>query len=117
MSTWTTRLFMGARSEVELVDLRDHLGDAAADELALLAQRRDFRRGAGRLAEPRARRVDFALEPRDFVEGPRAIGPEAVNHSHELSDFFFEAINRLQIHGGGGTGHRLLRSLTVRSPA
>jgi hypothetical protein len=85
--------------------VRDHLADARAHELALVAERGQFRGGAFRFAQPRPRRAQLAFEPRDIVLPLRADGAQRVDHADQQADFFFEAINRLQVNGSTSAGH------------
>ena len=106
----TTRLFMAGASEVEFVDVRDHLDHAVPDELALFAQAGELGRRRRRLGHLGSRRVELALETRHFVGRARALGPERVDHFHELTDLLFEAIDGLKVCRCACACHPLLRS-------
>src|SRR5437763_3529714 len=94
----------GRSSEVQLVDLGDHLDDARADELALLAEGGHFSRRAHRLAQTGLRRIELALEPADLVERLRPIQAERVDHRDERLDLLFEPIDGLKVDSGSGSG-------------
>src|SRR5215475_5293711 len=100
MSTWTTRdgdISDAIGSQIELVNLGNHLHDARPDELALLAQGHDVRGRARGFTETRLGAIQLAFQPRDFVERLGPIRAQRVDHADELANFFFETINGLEI--------------------
>src|SRR5262245_50125940 len=105
MSTLTTRLDTEG-SEIELVDLRDHLHDAIAKQLAFFAHAADLGARAARFRQACARRVELARQSRGFVHRLRAFRAEGVDHRDKLFDFFFETVNRLKVHSRTGSYHR-----------
>ncbi len=102
-------------SQVELVDLRNHLRDALPNQLALFAQGADLGRRRGGLAQAGTRGVQLALQPGNFVGGLRALVAQRVDHADELADFFFETVNGLHVSRGRGSGHQNTSRKTVRT--
>ena len=59
---------------------------------------------------PVSRALISVSDKSGLVDFARALAAQRVDHPDELADFFFEAVNGLQICGYGGTGHRVVPS-------
>src|SRR5215210_9526712 len=87
-----------ARSEIQALDLREHLVDARTNEVALLSERRHLGVHPFRFGHPRLHRIELAREPRIVVGGARVVRADAVDHADQQFDLLFEPIDRLELH-------------------
>src|SRR5436305_7328609 len=75
ISTLTTRDSIGL--QVQRLDLLEHVVDAAANLLALAAQRRQLRAGALRVGDARPCGVELGAQPRVLFGAARLLGAGA----------------------------------------
>jgi hypothetical protein len=89
--------------------LLQHLGDAGADHVALVAQHRQFGILPFRLVEAGAQVLDVLQQPGVVLRRLRLLRAKLRDQTHEQLDLLFETINRFEI------GHRS-RHCRLRHP-
>src|SRR5438093_6161702 len=88
--------------EIQRVDLFEHVLDAAADLLALRAQRRQLGARAFRRGKPPACGVELGAQPRVLLGRARVVGARPIQNRDELFQLLFEAIDGLELDRCGG---------------
>src|SRR6185436_18725083 len=91
---WTSTLTTlgSAISEVQRIELFEHVADPGLDEIAFLAKGRHLGAGALRGAHPAFEGVDFPLEAAVLFGGPGLLALEPHDGVHQQFDFLFEPI-------------------------
>src|SRR5689334_3300121 len=81
----------------ESFELLEHLGDAGANHLALVAQRQELGARGVRVGEAGPKTLDFLRQPMVLVLRTRLRRAELDDHRDETRDLFFETIDGLEI--------------------
>src|SRR5687767_9065033 len=98
-------------SEIQFVDVGNDFDDAETNLLAFVTQRSGLARTGLQLGDARRGRIELTLEAGRLVKGLRPICAKAVDQTDQLADFFFQAVNRLQVCR---SGHRVFYSCFAR---
>src|SRR6185436_7844324 len=99
---WTSTLTTlgSAISEIQGVELFQHVTDPGLDQIAFLAERRDLGAGALRGRHPALEGFDFRLEAAVVFSGPGLFPLESHDGVHKEFDLLFEPIDGLESGGG-----------------
>src|SRR5262245_24418323 len=99
---WTSTLTtLGSPiSEVQRVELFEHVADPGLDEITLLAKCRHLGAGVLRGCHPAPQSVNLPFEAAVLFSGPRLLALQPHDGVHEQLDFFFEPIDSVEPGSG-----------------
>src|SRR3954453_17504031 len=91
-----------SRSEVQRLDLLEHLADAGAEQVPVLAEGGHLGIGAFRFGQPGARRIELSREPRVLFGHARAVPPKPLDPSNQQLELLFQTVDRFEIDRSRG---------------